>query len=224
MPAHSSISDLSPVSRKMWPVELCSDLVQQDADTFRLGTGGRQGENFLQLPAKMRSRHRFPKGSDLGFFEFALVRRQGPTVKTILLRRQFHPEYRFVREHGCESVPFAISRRAGRASPFTPFGPKTSDASFCSVHHTGRARVVKLTAVYLLAVFFDEACSNSLILSESFSIEPARQRHLQIRATRSAGTAARELPLRARAMNYGARVRMCRHKPARAGVEKYLPI
>jgi hypothetical protein len=63
-------------------------------------------------------------------------------VKTILLQCQFHPEYRFVREHG-----FAISRRAGRASPFTPFAPETSEASFCSVRHTRAARVVKLTAV-----------------------------------------------------------------------------
>src|ERR1700720_3905242 len=107
MRAHSSISDLSPVSGKMWPVELCSDFVQQDADIFRLGTGGRQGEDCLQFPAKMRAQLRFPEEPDLGFFEFALVRRQGPAVKTILLQCQFHPKYRFVREH-----EFAISRRA----------------------------------------------------------------------------------------------------------------
>ncbi len=123
MRAHSSISDLSPVSRKMWVVELCSDLVQEDADIFRLGPVGRQGENLLQLPAKMRAHPRFPKGSDLGFFEFALVRRQGAASKTTILRHQFHPEYPLdclVREHGCESAPIAISRRGGRASPFMP--------------------------------------------------------------------------------------------------------
>jgi hypothetical protein len=90
MRAHSSISDLSPISRKMWLVELCSDLVQQDADIFRLGTDGRQGENFLQFPAKMRAHRRFPKRPDLGFFELALFRRQGAAVKTKILRHQFH--------------------------------------------------------------------------------------------------------------------------------------
>ena len=140
MPAHSSISGLSPVSRKRCPVELCSDLVQQDADIFRLGTGGRQGENFLQLSAKMRARHRFTKGSDLGFFEFALALRHDAAVKTILLRRQFHPSTALIvwLTNTCakrRAHDFAAFRPLTRRL-LAPFTPKTSDASFCSLHHT----------------------------------------------------------------------------------------
>lgn len=93
MRAQSSIPNLSPVSRDGRLVEFCMDLPQEDADIFRLGRVRRQGEDFLQLPAKLRARRRFPEGTDLGVFEFALVRRQSVTLKTIVLRRQFHPQF-----------------------------------------------------------------------------------------------------------------------------------
>src|ERR1700730_2140055 len=97
MRALSSIPNLSLVSRNGRLVELCLDLPQEDADIFRLGTVARQGEDFLQLAAKMRAHRRFPEGPDIGFLEFALVRRQSAAVKTILLQCQFHPEYRLDR-------------------------------------------------------------------------------------------------------------------------------
>ena len=100
---------------------------------------GRQGEDFLQLPAKMRTRRRFPEGPDLEFLELALVRGQGAALKTIILQHQFHPIYRLI-------VWFTNTRAKTRASPrdfaacgppprhlFAPFKPKTCDASFCSV-------------------------------------------------------------------------------------------
>jgi hypothetical protein len=88
---HSSIPNLSPVFRNEQLVELCLDLPYEDADSFRLGIIGRQGEDFLQLPAKMRAHLRFPEGPDLGFLEFALVRRQTVALKTTILRHYFHP-------------------------------------------------------------------------------------------------------------------------------------
>ncbi|MGH6846845.1 MAG: hypothetical protein ACREC0_05245 [Methylocella sp.] len=72
------------------------DLPQEDADIFRLGTAGRQGEDFLQLPAKMRTHHRFPEVPDLDFLESALVRRQSVALKTIIPLHQFHPGYRLM--------------------------------------------------------------------------------------------------------------------------------
>ena len=45
----TSIPNLSPASRYGRLVELCLDLPQQDADSFRLGTIGGQGEDLLQL-------------------------------------------------------------------------------------------------------------------------------------------------------------------------------
>jgi hypothetical protein len=106
-----------------------------------------------------------------------------------------------------------------------PFAPKTSDASFCSVHHTHAALVVKLTAgpsfstslLQLVAserILFGQAGAPMPIPSGSQS-----QVHLQIRVTRSAGTAAGAA---SPALNCGARVRMCRHKPARGGGELFV--
>src|ERR1700732_485930 len=91
---NASIPSLSLVSRNGRIVELCLDLPQEDADILRLGTVAWQGEDFLQLPAKMRAHRRFPQEPDLGFLEFALGRRQSVALKTITLRRQFHSEYR----------------------------------------------------------------------------------------------------------------------------------
>jgi hypothetical protein len=62
------------------------DLPQEDADIFRLGTVARQGEDFLQLPAKMRAHRRFPEEPDLGFLKFAFVRRQSVALKMTILR------------------------------------------------------------------------------------------------------------------------------------------
>jgi hypothetical protein len=69
------------------------DFPEEDADILRLGTFGRQGEDYLQLPAKMCAPRCFPEWPDLGFLEFALVCRQSVALKTIILLRQFHPEY-----------------------------------------------------------------------------------------------------------------------------------
>ena len=96
MRAHSSIANFSTVSRKGRLVELCLDRPEEDADIFRLGTVGRQGEDFLQLPAKMRAHRRFPEGPDLGFLEFALLRRQSVALKMVILLREFHPETRSI--------------------------------------------------------------------------------------------------------------------------------
>jgi hypothetical protein len=116
MRALSSIPSLSLVSRNGRLVELCLDLPQEDADIFRLGIA-RQGEDFLQLPAKMRTHRRSPEGPDLGFLEFALVRRQSVALKTIILRRQFHSEYRSIvriaNTRAKPRAPIAISRLGG---------------------------------------------------------------------------------------------------------------
>ena len=87
------VERISPVSRNRRLVELCLDRPQEDADIFRLGTVARQGEDFLQLPAKMRTHHRAPDGPDLWFVEFALVWRQSVALITI---GQFHPQYRLI--------------------------------------------------------------------------------------------------------------------------------
>src|ERR1700730_4689227 len=94
MRAHSSIANFSTVSRKGRLVELCLDRPEEHADIFRLGTVGRQGEDFLQLPAKMRAHRRLPEGPDQRILEFALVRRHSAALKPTLLRHYFHPEYR----------------------------------------------------------------------------------------------------------------------------------
>jgi hypothetical protein len=113
-----TIPNLSPVSRNGRLVELRLDLPEEDADIFRLGTVGRQGEDFLQLPAKMRAHRRFPEATDLGFLEFALVRRQSVALKTIILRRQLHPEYYsivwFANTCAKPRASIAISRLSGR--------------------------------------------------------------------------------------------------------------
>src|SRR3984893_12172937 len=118
MRAHSSIANFSTVSRKGRLVELCLDRPEEDADIFRIGTVGRQGEDFLQLPAKMRTHRRFPEGPDLWFVEFALVRRQSVALIIIILRHQFHPEYRLIVwfANTCAKLraPAATSRLAGR--------------------------------------------------------------------------------------------------------------
>jgi hypothetical protein len=115
--AHSSIPNLSLVSRNRRVVELCFYLPQEDADIIWLGTVARQGENFLQLPAKMRTHRRFPEGPDLGFLEFALVRRRSVGLKTTILQRQSHSEYRSIvwiaNTRAKPRVPIAISRLAG---------------------------------------------------------------------------------------------------------------
>ncbi|MGH6840269.1 MAG: hypothetical protein ACREDT_16075, partial [Methylocella sp.] len=92
----ASIPDLSPVSRDGRVVELCIYRPQEDADIIRLGTAGRQGEDFLQLPAKLRIHRRFPERPNFGFLESALVRRQGAALKAIILRSQIHPGYSLI--------------------------------------------------------------------------------------------------------------------------------
>jgi hypothetical protein len=117
-------------------VELRPDLLQEDADIFRFGTVRRQGEDFLQLPAKKRTRRRFPVGPDLESLEFALVRGQGAALITIILRRQFHSIYRlsvwFADTRANSRASFAISRLAGRCSAiFLPLlSPKLPTQAF----------------------------------------------------------------------------------------------
>src|SRR5580704_8603605 len=67
------------------------------------------------------------------------------------------------------------------------------------------------------------ACSNSLILSDSRFCSAVKPTPPSNSNNLLGGDqpAARGSQLRARALNYDARVRMCRHKPARVGGEKY---
>jgi hypothetical protein len=144
MRALSSIPNLSLVSRNGRIVELCLDLPQEDADIFRLGIVARQGEDFLQLPAKMRAHRRLPEGPDFGFLEFAVARRQSVALKTIILRRQFHSNTARLFGSRTRAQNLALpSRFRGLAGGriVGPLAPKTSNASFCSIHHaTPRAR------------------------------------------------------------------------------------
>ena len=90
----------------------------------------------------MRAQRRFSEVPELGFLEFALVRRQCAALKTIILLRQIHRDYRLIVWFAnTRATPSAILLRGFAARTpqlrhlLAPLTPKTSDASFCSVHH-----------------------------------------------------------------------------------------